>query len=445
MARSRLRAAALAGVTTLTLLTSAAPALAAHPPAPAHDEQITYQDWSGPADWHRGSRAGTRVVPGARAGVTLARPVGTIEYADPHTGATRTWEYGTWTSPVTRVGFDATELIASWNAETPAGTWIQVEMQGSYTSGDQTPWYVLGRWASGDTDIKRTSVNRQGDPFSTIWTDTFSIDDAAAGVLLRSYQLKLTLYRAPGQSAAPVVRMLGAMSSTVPDRFTVPPSAGHIAWGRELSVPRYSQNVHSGHYPEYDGGGEAWCSPTSTEMVVEYWGRKPSAADTSWVDPTYPDPTVNHAARMTYDYAYDGAGNWPFNTAYAASFPGLEGRVTRLHSLDELERFIAAGIPVVTSQSFLASELDGANYGTSGHLFVVVGFTADGDVIVNDPASSSNDVVRNVYKRTQFEQIWLRTKRTNASGGVSGGSGGIAYLIKPISKPWPRVPGSTNW
>ncbi|MGC4818774.1 C39 family peptidase [Micromonospora sp. DT63] len=445
MASSRLHAAALAGVSALTLLATAAPATAARPPAPTHDEQITFQDWSGPADWHRGSRDGTRVVPGARAGVTLARPAGTIEYADPHTGTTRTWEYGTWTSPVTRIGFDATELIASWNAETPAGTWIQVEMQGSYTSGDQTPWYVMGRWASGDTDIKRTSVNKQGDPWSTIWTDTFSIDDADAGVLLRSYQLRLTLYRAPGQTAAPVVRMLGAMSSTVPDRFTVPPSAGHIAWGVELPVPRYSQNVHKGHYPEYDGGGEAWCSPTSTEMVVEYWGRKPSEADTSWVDPTYPDPTVNHAARMTFDYAYDGAGNWPFNTAYAASYPGLEGRVTRLHSLDELERFIAAGIPVVTSQSFLASELDGANYGTSGHLFVVVGFTADGDVIVNDPASSSNDVVRNVYKRAQFEQIWLRTKRTNATGGVSGGSGGIAYLIKPLSKPWPKVPGSTNW
>ncbi|MEU5779823.1 C39 family peptidase [Micromonospora lupini] len=445
MASPRLHAAALAGVSALTLLATAAPATAARPPSPTHDEQITFQDWSGPADWHRGSQDGTRVVPGARAGVTLARPAGTIEYADPHTGTTRTWEYGTWTSPVTRIGFDATELIASWNAETPAGTWIQVEMQGSYTSGDQTPWYVMGRWASGDTDIKRTSVNKQGDPWSTIWTDTFSIDDADAGVLLRSYQLRLTLYRAPGQTAAPVVRMLGAMSSTVPDRFTVPPSAGHIAWGVELPVPRYSQNVHAGHYPEYDGGGEAWCSPTSTEMVVEYWGRKPSAADTSWVDPTYPDPTVNHAARMAYDYAYDGAGNWPFNTAYAASFPGLEGRVTRLHSLDELERFIAAGIPVVTSQSFLASELDGANYGTSGHLFVVVGFTADGDVVVNDPASSSNDVVRNVYKRAQFEQIWLRTKRTNATGGVSGGSGGVAYLIKPTSKPWPKVPGSTNW
>ncbi|MFD0784888.1 C39 family peptidase [Micromonospora azadirachtae] len=453
MVRSRLSVAALAGVTALTLLGTAVPANAVSPAAivqpssrpVSHDEQVTFHDWTRYPDWRRGSHSGTRAVPGAHPGLTMARPAGTTDYTDPHTGVTRAWEYATWTSPVTAVGFDATELVASWNAETPAGTWIQVELQGSYNTGDKTPWYVMGRWASGDADIKRTTVNSQGDPWSTIWTDTFSIDDASAGVLLRSYQLRLTLYRTPGQAAAPVVHMLGAMSSNVPDRFTVAPSAGHIAWGVELPVPRYSQNVHAGHYPEYDGGGEAWCSPTSTEMVIEYWGRKPSEADTAWVDPTYPDRTVNHAARMTFDYAYDGAGNWPFNTAYAASFPGLEGRVTRLHSLDEVERFIAAGIPVVTSQSFLASELDGANYGTSGHLFVVVGFTADGDVIVNDPASSSNDVVRNVYQREQFEQIWLRTKRINAGGGVSGGSGGVAYLIKPVDKPWPHVPGSTNW
>ncbi|MDO3701670.1 C39 family peptidase [Micromonospora sp. C28SCA-DRY-2] len=450
MPRRRLRAAALAGVTALALLGTTAPVSAAPVAAPAgrpvvHDEQITFHEWSRYPDWRRGTHTGTRAVPGAHPGLTLARPAGTTDYTDPHTGTTRSWEYATWTSPLTQVGFDATELIASWNADTPAGTWIQVELQGTYNTGGQTPWYVMGRWAEGDADIKRTSVNRQGDPWSTIWTDTFSIDDAAAGVLLRAYQLRVTLYRAPGQHAAPVVRTLGAMSSTVPDRFTVEPSAGGIAWGIELPVPRYSQNVHTGHYPEYDGGGQAWCSPTSTTMVIEYWGRKASAEDTAWVDPTYPDPTVNHAARMVYDYAYDGAGNWPFNTAYAASFPGLEGRVTRLHSLDELERFIAAGIPVVTSQSFLASELDGANYGTSGHLFVVVGFTADGDVIVNDPASSSNDVVRNVYSREQFEQIWLRTKRINASGGVSGGSGGVVYLIKPERLPWPTVAGSTNW
>jgi hypothetical protein len=456
MTRSRRGAVTIAGATVFALIAPAAPAAVAAPPGAAvttadragpivHDEQITYQRWASYPDWRTGTHQGTVALPGTRTGVTIRRPAGTTEFTDPHTGVTRTWEYATWTSPVRDIGFDATELVASWNADAPAGTWIQVELKGSYNTGAQTPWYVMGRWAEGDQDIKRSTLDGQGDPYSTIWTDTFAIDDAAAGVLLHSYQLRLTLYRQPGQASSPRVWLLGAMSSNVPDRFTVPPSAGHIAWGIELPVPRYSQNIHTGEYPEYDGGGEAWCSPTSTEMVIEYYGRQPSADNLAWVDPAYADPQVDHAARFTYDYEYEGAGNWPFNTAYAASYQGLDAIVTRLHSLDEVERFIRAGIPVVTSQSFLAEELDGANYGTSGHLFVVVGFTATGDVVVNDPASSSNEAVRNVYKRSQFEQIWLRTKRHRADGSVAGGSGGIAYLIKPAQQPWPEVPGSTNW
>jgi hypothetical protein len=85
----------------------------------------------------------------------------------------------------------------------------------------------------------------------------------------------------------------------------------------------------------------------------------------------------------------------------------------------------------------MASELDGAGYGTAGHIMVIVGFTEDGDVIANDPASSSNDEVRNVYKRDQFANIWLRTKRVNSSGGISGGPGGVAYIIAP---PWKKLP-----
>ena len=85
--------------------------------------------------------------------------------------------------------------------------------------------------------------------------------------------------------------------------------------------------------------------------------------------------------------------------------------VTRLSSLTDAERLIHAGIPVITSQSFLKPELDGAGYGTAGHLMTVIGFTEDGDVIANDPASPDNAAVRHVYKRRQFENIWLRTKR----------------------------------
>jgi Peptidase_C39 like family len=417
---------------------------ATHNPPVPHDEQISYQRFTSVRDWWSGTAAGTVAIPALRPYLTFGRAAGSTTYAG------KTWEYASWTSPVRSArsaGVAASQLVASWNADTPAGTWLQVELQGTYTDGANTPSYVMGRWAKGDGDIQRTSVDDQSDGVSSIDVDTFKIDDPAAGVLLAGYRLKVTLYRAPGSHAQPRVYEVGAMASNVPDRFTVPASTGtygHFAWGRELAVPRYSQNIHQGQYPQYDGGGEAWCSPTSTEMVIEYWGRHPSPEDLAWVDPSYADPQVDQAARSTYDGAYEGAGNWPFNTAYAATY-GLKAIVTRLHSLDEVERFIAAGIPVVTSQSFLASELTGANYSTSGHLFVIVGFTATGDVIVNDPASHDDTAVRNVYRRTEFENVWLRTKRHRADGSVGSASGGIVYLISPVWKQWPRVPGSDNW
>ena len=384
---------------------------------------VSYTDWSG------GTAKGTRAVAGARPGLVIAKPAGTTAYTDPHTGRTARWEYATWTSPVHRLAVPATEAIVSWNARTPAGTWIKAEIKGTYTDGTSTPWYVMARWAAGDQDIRRTSVDDQSDGKSTVWTDTLAIDDASTGLRLASYRLRLTLYRKPGTKATPTVWRIGAMGSDVPDRFTVPASTPGLA--KELAVPRYSQEIHKGQYPEYDNGGEAWCSPTSSQMIVEYWGGRLTDGQLDWVDPAYADPQVCHAARFTYDYQYAGCGNWPFNAAYAATFKDLQGVVTRLGSLTELETLIAAGIPAITSQSFLKEELTGAGYGTAGHLMTVVGFTADGDVIANDPFSASNEAVRRVYRRREWENIWLRTKRYNASGKVVSGTGGICYLYFP--------------
>ena len=390
--------------------------------------------WTSYTDWCSGTAHGTRAVAGARPGLAIAVPAGTTDYTDPHTEKTATWEYATWTSPVHRLSVPSTEVIASWNAKTPAGTWLQVELTGTYSDGTDTPWYVMGRWAAGDQDIKRTSVDGQTDKKSTVWTDTFSIDDAASGLRLAAYRLRLTLYRTPGTKGTPTVWRLGAMGSDIPDRFTVPASAPGLA--RELAVPRYSQEIHAGQSPEYDNGGEAWCSPTSSQMIIEYWGRKPTAEQLTWVDPQFADPQVCHAARFTYDYQYGGCGNWPFNAAYAATYKDLQGVVTRLGSLTDLETLIAAGIPAITSQSFLKSELTGAGYGTSGHLMTVIGFTADGDVVANDPFSADDGAVRRVYKRSEWETIWLRTKRYNASGKVVSGTGGVCYLYFP-ARPTP--------
>ncbi|WP_369256627.1 peptidase C39 family protein [Streptomyces sp. R35] len=425
------RRAILAAAVAAAATGAAGPAAAATPagPAEAPARLVDNRAWTSYTDWRSGSAQGTRAVPGARPGLVIAAPAGTADYTDPHTGKTSTWEYATWTSPVHRLAVPSTEAIASWNAHTPAGTWLQVELAGTYSDGTDTPWYVMGRWAAGDQDIKRTSVDDQSDGKSTIWTDTFSIDDAASGLRLLSYRLRLTLYRTPGARITPMVWRLGAMGSDIPDRFTVPATTPGLA--QELSVPRYSQEIHAGQYPEYDNGGEAWCSPTSSQMIIEYWGRKPTAEQLAWVNPDYSDPQVCHAARFTYDYQYGGCGNWPFNAAYASTYKDLQGVVTRLGSLTDLETLIAAGIPAITSQSFLKSELTGAGYGTSGHLMTVIGFTADGDVIANDPASPGDEAVRRVYKRSEWETIWLRTKRYNASGKVVSGTGGVCYLYFP--------------
>ncbi|MFD7072148.1 peptidase C39 family protein [Streptomyces sp. NPDC059913] len=431
--------AALAVAATAGAVSSATSASAAVPAAPSGAAPTTgptvdNHSWHGFTDWRSGSGAGTRPVAGRRPGLVIGHAEGRTDYTDPHTGTTATWEYASWTSPLHRSAVPATEVIASWNAHTPAGTWIQIELQGRYSDGTATPWYVMGRWAAGDGDIRRTSVDDQTDGRSSVWTDTLSVDDAASGLRLAAYRLRLTLYRTPGSRLTPTVWRVGAMASDVPDRFTVPASTPGLA--RELIVPRYSQNIHAGQYPEYDNGGEAWCSPTSSQMIIEYWGRRPTAEDLSWVEPGLPDPQVCHAARFTYDYQYEGCGNWPFNAAYASTYDDMSAAVTRLGSLTDLETLIRAGIPVITSQSFLKEELTGAGYGTSGHLMTVIGFTEDGDVIANDPASPSDEAVRRIYRRREWENIWLRTKRYNASGKVVGGTGGVCYVYWP-ARPTP--------
>jgi len=166
----------------------------------------------------------------------------------------------------------------------------------------------------------------------------------------------------------------------------------------------------------------------------------PSASETAGVGAGHRDRVVDHLARMTYDYAYQGTGNWPFNTAYAATRTGIEQAfVTRFRSLVGVERFIAAGIPVITAVTFGSGQLDGAPISsTNGHVLVVVGFTESGDVVVNDPAASGRAGARRTYDRGQFEDAWLKR-------GSSGGSGGVAYVVRDAAHPLPARRGATSW
>jgi hypothetical protein len=377
-----------------------------------------------------GTTTGTQID--ASGGLVLASSgLSTLTYADPFGYPPRDYIAGTWTSPWRSTGFGFMQLVASWNADTPAGTWIQIEMRATNAAdGRATKWYVMGRWAYEDGDIHRTSLGGQGDKDGYIAIDTFVPKKP-----MSSYQLRLTLYRAVGTSGTPRVTLIAAVASNPVTIKPYAPSTTTMTSTVELPVPAYSQETHIGEYPQFDNGGEAWCSPTSTSMVVAYWGRGPSEADYAYVRtdyPAQPDPWVDYAARYVFDYNYDGAGNWPFNTAYAAHF-GLEAKVTQLHSLAEAEQFIKAGIPLVASIAFNSGKLDGFFFkSTNGHLMVIVGFTAAGNPIVNDPASLDNASVRHVYDRVQFEDAWMSA------------TGGIVYVIHPASVPLPVSPAG-NW
>lgn len=321
----------------------------------------------------------------------------------------KSYWYGTLESPVLDAAQPFDTAIPSWNALTPAGTWVQVELRVFRpTDSHWTGYYNMGIWASGTETIERQSVNGQTNTDGYVSTDTLFLRGAPA---YTRYQYRVTLFTTDLR-ASPSVRLISVMTSdSYKEADGLNIASDQQAWGRDLNVPKRSQMI-------YKGGGEVWCSPTSTSMVLAYWGYSvpvPSAAD------------------ATYDYVYDGNGNWPFNTAWAGSY-GLEAYVTRMSSMSQIEEWISAGVPVIMSYAFSEGELPGAPIAsTAGHIMVVRGFDANGDVIVNDPAAASDSAVRIVYDREILEDLWLSH------------SGGTVYLIYPKGHAVPADKSNGSW
>ena len=281
------------------------------------------------------------------------------------------------------------EAIASWNASTPPGTWLELRLRASFARGRWTRWYSLGVWAEGTETIARHSVPGQRDEDADVETDIVRLTARA-----QAFQAELLLF----SLAADVLPRAGSVTVLTSGGGAPRPfRADRAAWGTVLDVPSRSQML----YPQ---GGEAWCSPASVAMVLAHFGF---------------DVEVPAAAAGTYDWAYGGCGNWSFNVSFAGRF-GLDAYVTRFASLADVERLVSERAPVVVSYGWEPGELDGAPLERSGgHLGVVVGFDEKGDPVVNDPAAPRDEEVRRVYRRWQFERQWLVR------------SGGTAYVIRP--------------
>lgn len=281
-------------------------------------------------------------------------------------------------------------LIPSWEAITPPNSWISLEVR--VKMGDHwSKYYSFGIWRNLQTaqnlEAKNASLDGQKDVDGKVSTDTLTLERPAT-----TLQYRVKGYS--GKNAPPKVTWLGFTTDVQQQSKQDKGVSDQKVWGTILEVPERSQMVFK--------EGEGWCSPTSTSMVLAYYGVNKS---------------VPEVAKGVFDATYGGTGNWAFNVAYASSL-GFRSHVARLSSMVELERLIAAGQPVPISVAWKKGELTGAAVPSSaGHLMVVVGFDQQGNVVVNDPAGKTDHLVRRTYDRGQLEGIWL------------GHSGGVAYII----------------
>jgi len=291
---------------------------------------------------------------------------------------------GEWilTSPPLSPGLDWDELVVSWNAASP----VNLKVEARPLPPADSRFYSFGHWAAvPGPETPRSSLNEQKDSVATMQTDTLVLNQPA-----ESLQIRIT-FSGPAEG-------LKRLSLT----FTGPTTAAALtqrypeAWGRDLGVPIRSQ----ADYPE---GVDKWCSPTSTAMLLAFWGEQLPREDLF--------TAVPEVAAGVFDPGWGGTGNWPFNMAWAGRYPGIHSAVGRLAGLADLERWIAAGAPTAASVSYALLKGKAAPAAGDGHLVVVRGFTPEGDVIVNDPGVR-RERVRRVFPRADFERAWNHSKRT---------------------------------
>ena len=292
-------------------------------------------------------------------------------------------------SPVLKAPIDWDQLVVSWNAQTPPGAWLKVEVKGLYPD-HETKFFTMGVWSSDAALHPRGSVRHQHDDDGRVNDDTLLLERPGADL-----QLRLTL-GGTDSTSAPKLKFVGLSfldSRVHPD----PLPANHAVWGKIIATTERSQ--HS--YAEEKG----WCSPTSLSMVLTRWGELLHRPEL--------EADVPVVAAGVYDPVFGGTGNWPFNTAYAGGFPGMRAYVARFSDISELEDWIAAGIPVIISAPWHLLSPGREDTG-SGHLTVCIGFTETGDVVINDPATNlqKGQKVRHIYKRENVINAWKQSKNT---------------------------------
>ena len=260
-------------------------------------------------------------------------------------------------------------------------------------------------WARTNRPVPRTTYSGQADDLGRVNVDTWSPPTAVT-----AWQVRVTLMRADRDRARPCsLERVGAVASadaSAPRATSQPgPAARHrparadvLPDGPLRPLPRVGWRRRGVVLAHVAGDG---ARPTTASP------RRPPASR-----PATPTPSVDHAAKMVYDNGYAAPATGPSTPPTPRRSPAATPTSPGCATCARPRTTSSPGCRWSSRSPSGAASSTGAPISASnGHLLVIVGFEADGDVVVNDPAGATNADVRRIYDRAQFEDLARRLRR----------------------------------
>ncbi len=341
-------------------------------------------------------------------------------------GALRMKKHGeaVYLSPIFETEQPFNDLIASWNTETPMGTWVEVfgrmylpdydgwtDRDGNTYDG-WTDWLTWGQWSThiarncpdcNDSHPRRDSEEMNG------WAYSYSYNGGGDSSIntrgeytATAFRLKVVFHAAEDCQALPALRLLAATwkNTNDPDwqsKCTYPEEPVEAAPSVLLDTPAISQMARD---PDY---GKVICSATCATMLMNAQGA---------------DLLPEDVTLLNYDHGFGGNGNWSFTCAAAGAY-GYESYVS-YSSFEAIRQEITKGYGVGLSVKYSDKENDTQPYlqnapqRVGGHLITIVGYYFSqelGEYVYcsNDPAAKTDgEVAHREYRQSQLDKCWYR-------------------------------------
>lgn len=331
---------------------------------------------------------------------------------------------GCFLSPIITTDKPFNDLVASWNTETPAGTYAEIfgrvylpeydgwrDGEGALHDG-WSDWITWGMWSTHiarccpvceDTHPRKDSDEQNGWVFANSrvgWGD--SSLNVRGELTATAFQLKAVLHAAADCQGLPALRLLAATWKNTND----PSWQNDCSYPEEpvrtkdsvlLDTPAISQMVRD---PDY---AKVICSATCAAMLMNGQGA---------------DLLPEDVTLLNYDYGFGGNGNWSFTTAAIGAY-GYESYVS-YSGFSALRQELSKGYAVCLSVKYSNRENDDQPYlenaptHTGGHLICIVGYyysQEKGEYIYcsNDPAAKSDgETAHREYRQSQLDKCWYR-------------------------------------